>query len=41
MWRNLNYFRDSDVAITLLSLRKFCYVNTRDIDVNKIVIVSV
>ena len=41
MLRNLNYVKNFDVTITLAKLRKFCYVNIRNINLNKIVRVSV
>ena len=40
MLRNLNYVRNSDVAIRWLSLGKLIYVNMCNINVNKVVKVS-
>ena len=40
MLRNLNYVRNSDVAIRWLSLGKLIYVNMCNINVNKVVRVS-
>ena len=38
MLRNLNYIRSPNVIITLLSLRKICYVNMPNINVKKFII---